>query len=442
MEQSKEGSFLVPLNEIVVLPNRGRKSFTNLPELMKSIEDNGLIHPVVVTRRESDGKFVLVAGERRLRALGLLGRNKIPCTFKESLSEVEQKAIELEENLRRENLAWDEEAELLAQLDELMRSKHGDIVPGPTPEGGKTGWSVKKTAEMLGRSRGAVSDRISLAKALREDPGLKKVVGHLPVNAAMRKVSQLTKDKETKRLVDIGAISIYASLKQGDARKLIKDIEPSSISLVITDPPFGIEIIEKDNNDPQRGTNTNVYRSTIEPSDNLGLRESLELQGEIIKELSRVMIPGGHLYLFTCMDAHRLLVECLRRNGFSASIIPLIWLKPRTTSVFYGYEYAQCYEPIIFAHKEPRQRRLNKPCSTVLQFGTVPTGERIHAFEKPQDLLRFLIKQSSSRGETILDPFAGSGSVLRAAIDEGRKAIGFEISEGNYLRAQKALNER
>jgi site-specific DNA-methyltransferase (adenine-specific) len=66
-----------------------------------------------------------------------------------------------------------------------------------------------------------------------------------------------------------------------------------------------------------------------------------------------------------------------------------------------------------------------------------------HPNEKPVLLLRQLVESSSVIGETVLDPFAGSGSRLLAAVREGRKAIGVEISEQYCeMAARDLVSER
>jgi len=72
--------------------------------------------------------------------------------------------------------------------------------------------------------------------------------------------------------------------------------------------------------------------------------------------------------------------------------------------------------------------------SAVLSFSAMsppPTG---HFCEKPEPLIRYLAKKIG--GDTLLDPFMGSGTTLRAAKDLGRKAIGIEINE-DYCRIAK-----
>ena len=79
-------------------------------------------------------------------------------------------------------------------------------------------------------------------------------------------------------------------------------------------------------------------------------------------------------------------------------------------------------------HRKGRARTINDPGS---KQGV--TGRRVggngHPTEKPVWLMRFYIENSSQAGDTVIDPFMGSGTTLRAAKDLGRQAVGIEIEE-------------
>src|SRR5262245_15694129 len=83
---------------------RQRKQVNGIEILADSINRLGLIHPIVVTR---DG--TLVAGERRLAACKQLGWGNISCQYVDELDELHLRAIELEENIKRTDLTWQEE---------------------------------------------------------------------------------------------------------------------------------------------------------------------------------------------------------------------------------------------------------------------------------------------------------------------------------------------
>src|SRR5271166_4041727 len=127
---------LVQVDSITILQNRQRKSMEPeaLMELANSIGAVGLIHPLVV-RRSEDGNLVLVAGERRLRAIQTLWamggsfthggqyihEPDVPCTNVADLPPLDAMEMELEENIRRTDLQWTERCEATSQLYELRR---------------------------------------------------------------------------------------------------------------------------------------------------------------------------------------------------------------------------------------------------------------------------------------------------------------------------------
>jgi DNA modification methylase len=90
--------------------------------------------------------------------------------------------------------------------------------------------------------------------------------------------------------------------------------------------------------------------------------------------------------------------------------------------------------------------RKNKPLngnrdSAVLNFRALlppPTG---HVAEKPLDLMIYLVKRLTNEGDTILDPFAGSGTTLVACVKTGRKGIGIELDKGYFDIACKRVHD-
>lgn len=88
-------------------------------------------------------------------------------------------------------------------------------------------------------------------------------------------------------------------------------------------------------------------------------------------------------------------------------------------------------EYVLFCRKG-KAKSINEPSSqTVHRFNNI-IGNKIHETEKPLDLLRMYIRNSTNIGDMILDPFAGSGSTCLAALLEQRKCTTIEIDE-NYI---------
>ncbi len=439
MEQnrhSKQILFLHP-TQIIVPSNRGRKDFKNINTLIESIQKLGLIHPCVVAKAEEEGKYILIAGERRYRAMCILGWVKLPCTDRDDLSLLERKEVELEENLRRENLIWAEEIELYRQIDEIKREIHGSKMPGSKEEG----WTTKDTAENLGMSKSSLYKQIQFAKFLKENPTYKKDVENLPLNTAIKKVDMIMLAERNKRLFEQGTIKVSVDLRLGDCRDLIKEIPDNSIHLLLTDIPYGVEAISGVL-DGKEGLKSSSYKGLISKSDNLTKEEIIDILKELIPELARVLLPSAHFYIFHAFKIYIPLYELLLKSNLLAFDVPIIWNKGRTTNVFKGYEYMACYEPIMYGHVPPKAKRFMLGGKLIVDYPPLDPKLKLHPFEKPQALLQYLIRQSTNIGDTILDPFAGSSSTIIAAKSLNRNCIGFEINEDNYHRSLQRLETK
>ena len=106
----------IPQGDILPNPNQPRKRFDydELEGLSQSIRANGILQPLIVRALEN-GKYELVAGERRLRAARLTGLTKVPCVVSD-ISETDSAIFAVLENLQRQDLDYFEEAEALAIL--------------------------------------------------------------------------------------------------------------------------------------------------------------------------------------------------------------------------------------------------------------------------------------------------------------------------------------
>lgn len=430
-------AFLLPAPDIICT-GRARKDFRGIESLVESLRVKGLLHPPVVGQDE-EGKWHLVAGERRLRSMLILGCTEIPVVTRDQLDALSRKELELEENLQRQSLDWQEQIENLRQIDEIKRKKYGEAMPGGGAKN-ETKWSTEKTGELIGLSRSATHNQVAFAKLMKSRPDLKEKVKGLPMTAAMRVASQTMESEKYSRMHKDGLVKLSHDLLLGNCLTLIKNVPSESVQLVLTDPPFGIsEIADEVGSDQSAEGAVVSYTAQMKTNDNSTKEKVAALMVELIPELARVMKPSAHGYLFFSFELYEHLITLMKTAELEPSTQPLIWYKGRTTSPFRGYDYQPCYEPILFFHKPPVQRRLSSPGKTLLEYQIVPVKQRLHIFEKPAAMLQFLIKQSTYVGETVLDPFAGSGAVLRAAKSVGRTAVGFELDKEHFLKAQLAL---
>lgn len=409
--------------------------------LMESLKRNGLIHPICLEKGKDENgveQHYLVAGERRYRAAMMAGWPTIPFVYRQQLNEWERVALEAEENLRREKLSWPEQCELIRQMDEANRKLYGSKGPGLNTS--EEAWGIEKTAEKAGVSPSTASQQINMAKLFQKRPDLKAKVAHLPFMAAIREVKNIQAIEHTTKLHSEGKIQLSNDIKLGSCLDLIKELPDASIHCVITDPPFGNAQIE-DTEGTTRGENLS-YTGVLEPSDNLSLEAAIGLVEQLAPQLYRVLRPGGYFYVFHSSDLYEPLRRSFSAAGFYVDPTPIVWYKGRTTTIFTGYNYQSSYEPILYGYKPiegAKARRLNKGIGNMIEVPSLHASKKTHPFEKPHQLIKLLIENSTIIGETVLDPFSGSGKTVLSARACGRSAIGFELSEKNFVRSQGRL---
>lgn len=97
---------------------------------------------------------------------------------------------------------------------------------------------------------------------------------------------------------------------------------------------------------------------------------------------------------------------------------------------------------LMFAHRRQGKLRWAEDGKSIPNiYSEMPPRDRHHPNEKPQKMVRYFLERCSRKDDSILDPFMGSGTTLRAAKDLGRKAIGIEIEERYCEIAAKRMQQ-
>lgn len=104
------------------------------------------------------------------------------------------------------------------------------------------------------------------------------------------------------------------------------------------------------------------------------------------------------------------------------------WRRPDGAPQFTGDRPATPGDAVAIMHGPGKKRWNGGGHHAYWEYG-VERADRVHPAQKPEALMRALLSQFSDPSETVVDPFMGSGTTLRAAKDLGRKAIGIEIEE-------------
>jgi len=125
-KKTENGLLLVPIENINRDENQPRKEFDKekIEELAQSIKKNGLIQPLILSRKDEE-KYLLVAGERRWRAAQIANLKTIPALLLPA--DLDKDEISLIENIQRENLKITEEAQAYQRLIEKNKYTHEEL---------------------------------------------------------------------------------------------------------------------------------------------------------------------------------------------------------------------------------------------------------------------------------------------------------------------------
>ena len=409
-------------------------------ELVKSIEIIGLTNPILLTMDN-----ILIAGAHRLEACKQLGYTEIDCVFFEK-DELHARLAEIDENFVRNDLDYITRGDLSVERDEILEEmglrstvKNNQY----NKSAGAPGAPALLTTEELAKEVGIASRTLQEDKQISRNlaPEVKRIAKEIelpkkqatqlskkPVAEQKRIIAELksgesktvkqveAKIKQEERKEEVKSVKLENVFK-GDAVTILKTLESNSIDCVLTDPPYGIDY--KDT----RETSNAAYKD--------GKEYALKLLEDVCKELKRVLKKDAHLYFFSSCS-NLIEFKQILMKYFDVQFNPLIWVKNNHTMCDFQNKYASKYELIWFCHNGVEgDRKLNYKCSPDILNYDIPTGKE-HSAQKPVELLKYLIGNSTVEKETVLDMFAGSGSVGIAAKELNRNFILIEVSEEHY----------
>ena len=406
--------------EIIVPSDRVRKEFNKekLQRLAASYTRIGQLQPGVCVR-DINGRFCLVAGERRLRACRI-AKHPFHFVLKEEANEALLLEIELEENLNREDLAWQEEVDGLNKLHRL-RERQKDA-KGTTQ-------SLDDTAMEVERSRASVHRDLELAEWAKEFPEvreaktkneaykiIKRYKAEIMRNQLLKlavakeesvegELAEETKEALAEVIVVAGTAIPKGTLLDYDRRAIHGEMEielekfpDEYFDLVTFDPPWGGNLSEIRDKPPGK-----------EDFDDDPKAFSDRIPDWLMLLYSK-MAQDSHLYLFFGIASHEMVYTALEKAGFTTNRIPLIWYKQgahvtRNPEIWPG----RSYEPIAFGRKGNKKLislgapdHITTPAPTSAMKG-------IHPNAKHPDVYLEILKRSAYPGDKVCDPMSGSG---------------------------------
>ena len=200
----------------------------------------------------------------------------------------------------------------------------------------------------------------------------------------------------------------------------VKEIDDNSIDLLLTDPPYGINLT------PQR-TNGKFHNEKVINDNTLDwLPQFVEESYRVCKNTALVFCNWQNYDKFKQEFEKKFVIKNL-----------IVWNKDWFGM---GNNFRPNHEFIMLCCKTNVKTKSNN-LSNILTYRRLSPQKMLHSCEKPVKLLELLITELTEENETVADMFVGSGSTLEACINTNRNYIGFELDENYYQVANSRIEK-
>lgn len=424
---------LLKLDDLRVKEDRQRQEVDDdyIKELAESIASpSGLLHAPVL---EGDCR-TLLAGECRTKAMRLLheeGRSFqyggetvpkdcIPYTTTGDLTEDELYEAELDENIKRRDLSWQDRARAITKLHDFRSAQAAargekqtlaDTVQELLHEsiGGDTAKRLVQENRLL--SEGLSDPDVARAKTKKE--GL-KILKKKKEAAHRQRLAEEFKSREIKT---------FFNVLRGDTRDHLKSLPPATFDVIICDPPYGVDA-------DQFGEQADAAHQYKDDWD-----YARSLYEEVATRGFEVTRDQAHLYAFCDISYFAELRQIFEACGWTVWYRPLIWYKGSNSGMLPAPEYGprNTYEACLFAYKGKA-----KVLAVAPDVVDVPAVSKpIFGAQKPIALYQALLARVALPGSKVLDCFAGAGPTVGAcrALDLECTVIEMNEEKCDYIEA-------
>jgi DNA modification methylase len=219
-------------------------------------------------------------------------------------------------------------------------------------------------------------------------------------------------------------------LHLGDCLEILPTLAADSVDAVVTDPPYGIGY-----------ASSRTTRIGGEPRKNGNSFGKDVFCDEWLSLTYTIQKNNTPFYVFTRWDVIEKWKASIERTGYKV-VQRLIWDKAHWKMGDLRY-YGSQIEDILFCRKGTPKMQYDKRCGNIFKAssGYLPEGQYDHPTQKPASVIRDWVEDSTKQGDTILDPFMGSGTTGVACMQTGRNFIGIEIEPKYYDIAERRIKE-
>lgn len=367
------------VSELIPYINNSRThSEEQVTQIVSSIKEFGFTNPILIDQDNS-----IIAGHGRLQAVKKLGLEEVPCILISGLTKTQIKALIIADNQLALNAGWDLE-KLSVEIEGLEDDKF-DI--------SLLGFDDKFLNDLLFKENEGLTDEDATPDPL-ENP--------------------------KSKLNDIWILGSHKiicgdSTKAEDYKSLFKD---NIADMIFTDPPYNVDYSGRGKNDLGKIINDNMDENKFV----LFLDDVFKLMSDNLKPLSILYVchPDSH-------SKPKIAFEIAFDKYFKKSST-LIWNKGNAGMGW--QDYRSQHEPILYGWKEGKGKHNfygDRTKTSIWNIKRDSTTQYKHPTQKPVELIKEAILNSSKEKDIIFDPFSGSGSTLIACEKLNRICYGIEL---------------
>ncbi|HQJ74818.1 MAG TPA: site-specific DNA-methyltransferase [Bacteroidota bacterium] len=230
-------------------------------------------------------------------------------------------------------------------------------------------------------------------------------------------------------------------LRQGDCIELMQSLPANSVNLIFADPPYNLS--GEDYLTTKNGKITKLHKGDWDVIEDIH-----KFNETWIQECVRVLSDTGTLWISGTLHNHPSIGVILKKLGLWI-INDVIWYKPNATPLLSRNRFAPATE-LIWVASKTKNYYFNYELAKELNGGKqmknlwIINAERhktTHPTEKPESLIERIVLIGSKEGDTVLDPFMGSGTTGIVAKKLERNFIGFEISKEYFSISKRRIDE-
>lgn len=419
----------------IFIGQRRRKDYGNIEELAKDFRDNGQITAITLRPPNEEDKsdpeykgqtWALVAGGRRIAAATHLNWTSIRAVDREHMDPLKHRVLELAENLARKDMSFVEIVQAKQEMFLLRKEQNPEITQA-------------EVAKEIGETAANFSRDLRVAEVIEQRPELKQASS----KKAVIRQAVMAEHFEARALRDEVTgnnymIQLADRLKTMDARDWLMTLPEQFADLCIPDLPYGIDHFSQ-------GHKTDAGEGGIsEFDDSEGV--SLDLFTDLVPKMIRATKQSGWIICFMSEANYEFLKnlfhQCCRKHyeyfdqhegsedcDYGKVEEPRwIWYRPNSNNNprFPEIHAKNLYEHILVFNRG--NGKLLRPCGNLLPYDA-EYGNRIHATQKPLELLKDIISRVTLPGETVIDPCFGSGAHLAAGAALARDIYGCDTNE-------------